>query len=341
METKKQLRRIAVTGGAGYVGAVLVPRLLNAGYEVTVLDLFLFGDDVLRECEGKPGYKAIRGDLRDPAAVKAMCEGCDGVIHLACISNDPSFELNPELGKEINFDAFEPLVDISIQAGVKRFIYASSSSVYGVSDAPSVDENHELKPLTDYSKFKAMCEPILLERKSADFTPVIVRPATVCGCSPRQRLDLIVNILTNHAVNNRRIRVFGGDQKRPNLHIEDMIDVYQLLLELPAEAISGKIYNVGRENHKVHDLASLVKREVEGVFPDGDEVGVAVEPTDDPRSYHISSEKIKAELGYSPRRSIEEAVRDLAEAFRNGAYPNPMEEARYYNIKTMKSINLQ
>ena len=220
------LTRVLVTGGAGYVGAVLVPQLLERGYRVRVLDLYLYGDDVLRSVESHPSLEQIKGDIRDRSLLERVMPGCDAVIHLACISNDPSFELNPELGKSINYDAFFDLVAVAKDSGVKRFIYASSSSVYGVKSDDNVTEDLPLEPLTDYSKYKALCEEVLLKAQSPDFTTVVLRPATVCGYSPRLRLDLTVNILTNHAVNSGRITVFGGDQKRPNIHIDDMADVY-------------------------------------------------------------------------------------------------------------------
>src|SRR5439155_26022100 len=196
----RPIQEVLVTGGAGYVGAVLVPRLLKRGYRVRVLDRYFFGENALQSVAGNPSLQQIKGDIRDQAVLRRVIARCDAVIHLACISNDPSFELNPILGRSINYDAFEPLVRISKLNGVRRFIYASSSSVYGISEVPEVTEEHPLKPLTDYSKYKALCEPILLAQQAAEFTTVIVRPATVCGYSPRQRLDLTVNILTNHAV---------------------------------------------------------------------------------------------------------------------------------------------
>ena len=343
---------VMVTGSAGYVGAVLTPSLLDAGYRVTVLDLCWYGNDVLPKHDN---LRLINGDLRDPAAIAEALspwqqaddasnqkssiqnqKSPQALIHLACVSNDPSFDLDPDLGKSINLDAFEPLVDASIAAGVKRFIYASSSSVYGVSTSPNVTEDHPLDPLTDYSKYKAMCEPILLGKASDTFTPVVVRPATVCGYSPRQRLDVIVNILTNHAVNNRRIRIFGGDQLRPNLHIDDMAAAYHLLLELPDAAVSGKTYNVGYQNYPVREIAAMVKRVVEEEMPDLAPIDAVTEPTDDPRSYQVNSDKIAAELGFVPQHTVEDAVRDLCHAFRNNKLPDSMTDERYFNVKLMQ-----
>lgn len=325
-----------MTGGAGYVGAILVPKLLKAGYQVKVLDLYIYGDDVLSSVKGHPGLTEIKGDMRDVALLEKIIPGTDAVIHLACISNDPSFELNPDLGKSINYDAFIPLVGISKKNKVQRFIYASSSSVYGVKEVENVTEDMERIPLTDYSKFKAMCEDYLLAQQSDDFTVLILRPATVCGYSPRQRMDLTVNILTNHGYHNRKIRVFGGSQKRPNIHIEDITDLYVKCLEYPKEKIAGKTFNAGWENHTVSQIAKMVKEVI------GDpNIVIATEPTDDNRSYHVSSEKIKKELGFVPVHTIEDAVKDLVNALKDGKLPNSMTENRYYNIKVMKALALK
>jgi len=334
--TPPDIRNIMVTGGAGYVGAVLVPKLLKAGYRVTVLDLYLFGDDVLKEVKHHPELVEVKGDIRDKVLLRRTLVGQDAVIHLACISNDPSYELDPELGKSINYDAFLKLADMAKAAGVKRFVYASSSSVYGVKDEPNVTEDLELKPLTDYSKYKALCEEYLLPLKSENFCVLVLRPATVCGYSPRLRLDLTVNILTNHAVNNRRIKVFGGSQKRPNIHIGDMTDLYVKTMEYGDAQINGKIFNAGYENHAVSEIAEMVKNVI---GPEGIEVETL--PTDDLRSYHISSEKIGQELGFKPQHTIEEAVRDLKEAFEAGRIPYSMTDKRYYNIKTMQAVSLK
>ena len=326
---------VLVTGGAGYVGSALVPQMLDRGYRVKVLDLFIYGEEVFDDVRQHPDLELVRGDLRDQALLRSILPGCDTVIHLACISNDPSFELNPELGKSINFDAFEPLVQISQAAGVQRFIYASSSSVYGVKDVPNVAEEMPLEPLTDYSKYKALCEEVLLHYQSPAFTTVVVRPATVCGYAPRQRLDVIVNILTNHAINTGRIKIFGGDQLRPNIHIQDMVDLYLLLLTAPTEKIAGQIFNAGYENHKVRELAEMVRSSV------GGDVVLETLPTDDNRSYQISSARIARELGFTPGHTIDEAVRDLVAAFRAGKLPNSMQDPRYFNIKMMQKIDLQ
>ena len=324
---------VLVTGGAGYVGSMLIPKLLDAGHKVTVLDLYIYGD-VFADLKGHSNLREVKGDLRDPAAVAEAMRGCDAVIHLACISNDPSFELNPDLGKSINYDAFRPLVRAAKAEGAKRFIYASSSSVYGIKDDPEVTEDLPLEPLTDYSKFKAMCEDVLAEERVPGFTTLVIRPATVCGYAPRLRLDLTVNILTNHAINNGKITVFGGSQRRPNINIEDMTDLYVKCLQYDDAAIDGKIFNAGFENHSVAEIAEMVRASV------GNGVEVVTEPTDDLRSYYVSSQKIADELGFVPVHTIEDAVGSLVSAFEAGQVADPMANPRYYNIKTMQEINL-
>lgn len=328
---------VFVTGGAGYVGAVLVPRLLKEGFKVKVIDLFIFGENVL---EKHPNLERIKGDIRDQDLLKKVLPGSDAVIHLACISNDPCFELNPELSKSINYDCFEPLVSISKDSGVKRFIYASTSSVYGVSAAEKVDEDHPLLPITDYNKYKGLCEPILKKYESPDFTTVTIRPATVCGYSPRQRLDLTVNILTNHAINKGTITVFGGEQQRPNIHIEDMVDLYLMLLDLPAVKIAGKTFNAGYQNQKVKEIADIVKNTISRKVPEKTDIELVTIPSEDIRSYHICSDKIQKELGFVPKRTIENAVEDLVEAFQSGKLPNSFDDPSYFNIKAMQECKL-
>lgn len=335
-----KFKKILVTGGAGYVGAVLVPKLLHKGYEVKVIDLYIYGENVLDEVKNNPNLKQIKGDIRDKDLLERELKGIDAVIHLACISNDPSYELDPTLGKSINYDAFIHLVDISKRVGVKRFIYASSSSVYGIKDEDNVTEDLPLEPLTDYSKYKALCEDYLLKQRSPGFVVLILRPATVCGYSPRLRLDLSVNILTNHAVNKGKITVFGGEQRRPNIHIEDMTDLYVKTLEYPDEKIDGKVFNAGYYNMKMMEIARVIQKVVLNEM-NRDSLKIITSPSDDNRSYHISSEKIRHELGFEAKRPVEAAVKDLCDAFRAGKIPDAMEDKRYYNIKTMQAIKLK
>jgi nucleoside-diphosphate-sugar epimerase len=325
------MKKIFITGGAGYVGSKLVPKLLELDYEVTVLDLMIYGENVL---DDHKRLKKVKGDIRNKDLLKETIPGHDIVLHLACISNDPSFELNPSLGKSINFDAFEPLVKISVESKVSRFIYASSSSVYGIKKEKNVTEDMKLEPLTDYSKFKADCEKILNSYKSEDFITTTIRPSTVCGYAKRQRLDLVVNILTNHAYHNREIKVFGGDQLRPNVHINDMVNSYLILLDAPSKKINGEIFNVGFKNQTVNELANDVKEVI------GQDVKIIKTKSDDNRSYHVSSEKIKQILGFETKYTVQDAVLDLKNEFEKKSLNNTFEDEFFFNIKRMNNINL-
>jgi len=263
------------------------------------------------------------------------------MLSLACVSNDASFELDEKLSTSVNLDAFEPMVLTAKNAGVKRFVYCSSSSVYGVSDKPEVTEDHPLMPVSLYNKYKGMCEPILWKHQGPNFTCVTIRPATVCGYSPRTRLDLSVNILTNHAVNNNKITVFGGSQLRPNLHIQDMCDLYQLLIELPAEKIAGQTFNAGYQNLSIMDIAKTVRKVVKEEYPEKGEIELVTTPSDDIRSYHINSDKIARIIGFKPKHTIEDAVRDLCKAFKAGKLPNSMTDDIYYNVRRMKRLEVR
>jgi len=328
------LKNVLVTGGAGYVGHVLVPRLLASGYHVTVYDSLYFGCRLPND----PALRVVQGDIRDTAKLAQTLQAQDAVLHLACISNDASFDLDENLSTTINYDCFEPMVIAAKDAGVKRFVYCSSSSVYGVSDSPQVTEDHPLVPLTLYNKLKGLCEPLLWKHMADDFTCVVIRPATICGYSPRTRLDLSVNILTNHAVNKRTITVFGGAQMRPNLHIEDMVDAYELMLTAPHQKIHGETFNIGFQNHSISDLAEVVKKVVEEETPEQGEVTIVTTPSNDYRSYHVNSDKIGRVLGFRPARTIEDAVRDLTRAFANHLLPDSFDDDQYYNVRTMKKL---
>ena len=326
------MKKVLVIGGAGYVGTELCSLLLKKGYDVTVFDLFIYGNTLEKD---NKNLKLIKGDLRNLDLLNKIIEDFYCVIHLACISNDPSFDLDPELGKSINFDPFESLVKFCKDKGVQKFIYASSSSVYGVKNEPNVDENASLQPLTDYSKFKVMCEDILMKYNNKEFVCSVIRPATVCGYSKRQRLDLVVNILTNHAFNKSEISIFGGEQLRPNINIKDMCNSYLHIMNSEDKLINGEAFNVGFENYSIKYLADLVS----SCF--NKEIKIKVVHSDDNRSYHISSEKIKSKLNFKTLYTIKNGIEDLKNALTNNLLIDSLENELYFNIKRMNSLKLK
>lgn len=324
--------RILVTGSAGYVASNLIPKLLDAGHDVVGMDLF--------QCEWmyrimRGNFHHIMGDIRNTEKVRQAMERCDAVIHLACISNDPTFDFNPEIGKSINYDCFLPMVKAAKDAGVKRFIYASSSSVYGVKSELNVTEDLSLEPLTDYSKYKAMCEEVLLNEREEGFETVIVRPATVCGYAWSIRLDLCVHILTMAALRNGEIKVFGGEQYRPNIHIDDISDAYIALLGADKEKVNGEIFNCGHHNMTIADTANLVKSVLSTRY--NKRVTIKTTPSTDNRSYHVSSDKIYNAIGFAPHHTVIKAIDGLIEACRAGLILDP-DNDKYYAIKRMKGI---
>jgi nucleoside-diphosphate-sugar epimerase len=329
---------IFVTGGAGYCGSLLVPKLLGLGYKVTVYDMMFF------DCKHLPvnhnNLQLIQGDIRDIEAISKAMNGHEVFLHLACISNDSSFELNEAVSTSINMHAFEPMVVAAKKAGFRRFIYASSSSVYGVSTAKDVKEDHPLVPLTLYNKYKGMCEPILNKLGTDEFIVTTFRPATVCGYAPRLRLDLSVNILTNHAIINNEIKVFGGEQLRPNLDVRDYVNTCLVLLNAPDRLIHKDVFNVGYQNMSIREIANLVKKVVLEQFPEKQEILITTTPSDDHRSYHINSDKIQNLLNFSPKFSVEDAIRSLCLAFKDKKIPNSMEDDSYFNIRTMKKLGV-
>ena len=331
------MKNILITGGAGYVGCVLTPQLLKAGYHITIYDTMWYGNHLPKS----PNLKIIEGDIRDTGKLAGAFDGIEAIISLACISNDASFELDEKLSTSVNLDAFEPMVMAAKKAGVQRFVYCSSSSVYGVSDQPNVTEDHPLLPVSLYNKYKGMCEPLLWKHQGPGFTCVAIRPATVCGYSPRTRLDLSVNLLTNHAVNNNKITVYGGSQLRPNLHIQDMCNLYQMLLELPAEKIAGQTFNAGYQNLSIMEIAEIVRKVVKEEFPEKGEIEIVTTPSDDIRSYHINSDKIANVIGFRPQHTIEDAARDLCKAIKAGKLPDSFNDDVYFNVKRMKRLGVK
>ena len=310
--------KILVTGGCGYKGHVLVPKLLDLGHEVEVLDTQWFGSYL----DAHENLKIIKGDIRD--IDKINLDPVDSIIHLAAIANDPSSDLNPKLTWEVNALATMQLADKARRSNVERFIYASSSSVYGIKDEEHVTEDLELNPITEYNKTKMVAERVLLSY-SNDMVVQIVRPATVCGYSPRMRLDLSVNILTRHAIKNKNITVFGGSQVRPNVHIQDITDAYIHMLD--NQSIQG-IYNVGFENISILDIAKMVTKHCPAK--------IEITESNDPRSYRVNSDKF-LKTGFAPKHTVEGAIKEIIAGFNSG----DIEDAPQSNtVEWMKSQNL-
>ena len=323
-------KNVFITGGAGYVGSALIPFLLDGGYKVTVYDLYIYGD-IFKDIDN-PNLVQIKGDIRDGEKLKLASKGADVFIHLACVSNDPSFELNPDLGKSINYDSFPGIIRAVSENNIKRFIFASSSSVYGIKNG-EVTEETDPSPMTDYAKYKWECERLL---QDSGIKYVIVRPATVCGYAPRLRLDLAVNILTINALINKVINIFGGSQLRPNINIKDMIRIYAVLLEAPTNLINRQIFNAGCQNMTVESIAYLIKETL-----GGNDIKLVKTETNDNRSYHINSEKIKNILGFDFDYSVAEAILSIQDAFAGGLIRDGLNNPLHHNIKMMQKINLK
>ena len=310
--------KILVTGGCGYKGHVLIPKLLDKDYEVIAFDLQWFGNYLVPH----KNLKVVKGDVRDIESIPL--EGVDCIIHLSSIANDPCGDLNPQLTWEVSALATMQLADQARRLGIKRFIYASSGSVYGVKDELQVTEDLELKPISEYNKTKMVGERVLLSYKE-DMVVQIVRPATVCGSSPRMRLDVSVNLLTMQALSKGKITVFGGDQVRPNIHIDDITDLYLHLIDHPE--ITG-IYNAGFENISIMDIAKMVTQHIP--------VEIAVTPSNDPRSYRINSDKLLA-TGFRPKKTVNDAIREIIAKYRAGELKD---EDHYYNLRWMEQAVL-
>jgi len=326
-------RKVLLVGGGGYVGVELQRFLAESKYQVRVLDTFWYPNGKWNDSDGDfvNQIEYLDGDIRDRDMVSQALKGMDACIHLACISNDPSYELNPNLGRSINFDSFSMFIEEINKSSVKALIYASSSSVYGVKEEENVTEELLCEPLTDYSKYKVMCEELALKSISKEICLTIARPSTVCGYSRRQRFDLVVNILTLSALTRSEINVDGGTQFRPNLHIKDMIAAYKLILEANPEIIDRKIYNVAGENLTVLQIAQKVKSQMVNSCK------VNIVPILDQRSYRVSGKKIATEIGFIPKYSVDEAITDIKQAYLSGKFLN-IESELYFNIKQMKLL---
>jgi nucleoside-diphosphate-sugar epimerase len=330
-------KNLLITGGSGYVGSRLIFKLLEeTNINIVNYDISLFGDDHL---PSNKKFVYCKGDITNSLAFsKAINENeIDTVLHLACISNDPTYELNSGLSKKINYDCFEDLVKISKKNNVRKFIYASTCSVYGISESPNVTETSELKPITDYNKYKALCEPVLKKYLDDDFVGLILRPATVCGFSEKMRFDLTVNILTNYAYNKGFIRVFGGKQSRPNLHIDDMCDLYKKLILENVSSFNGQIFNVGTENLKILEIAEKVKSIIEKNYKTKNNIKINVEESADIRSYMINSDKIQKVLGFRFKKTVSDAIEDLCKAFDDKLIVDSFSD-KWSNIKVLSKL---
>ena len=330
------VKKIFVTGGAGYIGSLLIPFLLKKGHKVKVYDTLFFGSDFFKKNQN---LMIVKGDIRDTKKLKKECNGYDVFLHLACISNDASYVLDENLSKSINFDSFEPMVKAAKEVKIKRFIYASTSSVYGISNEKNVKEDHPLVPLTLYNKYKGLCEPILLENIDNDFEGVIFRPATVCGYAPRLRLDLSVNILTNHAYNKNKITVFGGNQLRPNLNIKDYCLAVELLINSDKKKVNKEIFNIGYENMSILKIAELVQQVFKKKY--SKKIEIIRTHSDDNRSYHINSDKVKYKLGFIPKFTITDAIESILDAFESNKIKNSFDNDIYFNVKRMQNLNVK
>jgi len=315
------------------VGTELQRHLISLRFNVRVYDTFWYSRGKWPNgiFSGSDRIEYRQGDVRNLDLISSAFKDIDACIHLACISNDPSYELDPLLAYKVNFEAFQKLIPIVNSSKVQRFVFASSSSVYGVKDEPNVNEELSLEPLTDYSKYKVECEKLLFENLNSSIVGTVLRPSTVCGHSRRQRFDLVVNILTLSALREGLIRVDGGDQFRPNLHIKDMLESYSMVLQANPDLIDREVFNVAGENLTVDEIAHKVRNVI------GPSSKIEYLPVRDARSYRISGEKIKNKLNFEPRHTVEDAILDISKAYKNGEYGDT-NWSEYYNLKRMKEL---
>lgn len=306
--------KVLVTGACGYKGTVLVPKLLAAGHEVVAFDIMWFGNHL----KAHPKLTVVKGDVRNIDEINL--DGVAAIIHLSSIANDPCGDLDPKLTWEVSALATMQLADKAVRKGIKRFIYASSGSVYGIKDEDQVTEDLELKPISEYNKTKMVAERVLLSYQD-DMVVQILRPATVCGYSPRMRLDVSVNMLTMQALTKRRITVFGGGQTRPNIHIDDITDAYIFLLDNP---LHTGVYNAGFENISILDIAERVAQRAEAE--------IVVTESNDPRSYRVNSDKLLA-TGFRPKKTVDDAIHEIIQKYNSGELKD---EERFYNLKWME-----
>jgi nucleoside-diphosphate-sugar epimerase len=333
------MANILFSGGAGYVGSVLTPKLIRSGHKVVIYDNFYFGNFLpFRE----PNLEFISADIRNIKSWEQAINlhKIDTVIDFACISNDASFALNENLSTDVNLNAFAPRVEAAIRQKVQKFIFASSSSVYGVSLKDKVIESDPFVPLTLYNRYKGDCEKILFELAKSKMVATAIRPATVCGVSPRMRFDLSVNIFANNTFSKNEIEIFGGDQTRPNIHIEDLSNFYVNLLNAPTVLIDGESFNVGTENLTIRQIAGMSTEVYTELYPNR-EIKIKTIHSDDKRSYRINSDKAKNQLGFDPKFTVRDAIRDIYNAFQSGYFSDRDYSTAYQNVKHLLKLRIK
>lgn len=331
------MKKLMIIGGSGYVGSLLIETLLSHNLKIFNYDISFFGDEHLPISNN---FTYIKGDIRNHELLeKTLNENnIDTVIHLACISNDPTVILTKDIAEEINYLSFIDQFRVIKDSCVKKFIFASSASVYGISEDDNVTEENDLVPVSQYNIYKAKCEEIIQKNNQNKLQYIILRPATICGVSPKMRFDLTVNILTNFAFNKGFIKVFGGEQFRPNLHIKDMCRLYHKLIFEDWSSFNGKIFNVGFENLKVKQIAELIKKFIFENYKK--KIEIKIEESFDNRSYRLNSNKIINEFNFKPQYSVLKAIEELCKQFDEGVYKNPFDK-NYVNLEVLKNIDLK
>jgi len=305
---------VLVTGGAGYVGSALVPQLLKHGHRVIVLDLYIFGEHSLKDVRNHVNLVELKGDIRNTNTLKTALHGCDAVIHLAGVSRENPTGLNSSRSPLVNLEDFVSLVRMAKEAGVKRFIYTSSTTVYGAIKASQATEETPLLPTNEFAKHTAQCEAVLHEERKVGFVITIVRLGNICGFAPQHRLDVIANALTYAAITEGAIKVSKSAHNYPSIHIKDMVNLYIFLLGQPDTRIDGEVYNAVTENHSLLELAETIR---DSVTP---KISIVDIPPTGSTTYMVSSDKMRNELGFVPRHTLREAIGDLIKAFRASDY---------------------
>lgn len=309
--------KIFITGGAGYKGTVLIPKLLAQGHTVFCYDTFWFGDYL----DTHKNLIKIKGDIRQIRSF-SFDKKIDVLIHLASIANDPCSDLDPLLTWEVSCQSTYELAEFCVKNGVPKVIYASSGSVYGVKEEDKVTEDLDLVPISPYNKTK-ICSEKILKAYAEKFSLTVIRPATVCGYSKRMRLDVAVNLLTMQALKNGKMTVLGGNQFRPNVHIQDVTDLYLFLIEKPE--LAG-VYNCGFENMTIHNIAKVIQKYVRAE--------IIVKESNDPRSYRLDSTKLLSS-GFVPKFTVEDAINEIVEKYNQKEF---LDEEAFYNVNWMRRL---